>query len=510
MSDGQTTNENPADAHLSTDHLMGNLRARTISSGIVTTFAQGIKFVLTMGSTVFLSRLLSPEDFGLIAMVMTTTGFLKVFKEAGLSVATVQSDKISHAQVSNLFWINILLSGVSTLLVAAASPALAWFYRDSRLIGITLALSTTFLLTGAAVQHLAILNRQMRFKAIAIVEVGGMLAAVIVGILMAKFHCGYWALVVFQITMPAVSLILVWLISKWRPQLPARNSGMRSLLRFGADLTASNFVTSLAAGVDSLLIGRYSGPDQVGLYSRGGALVRRPLDQMMTPISTVFVPVLSRINEQPDRYRRVFMQIYQVTALACFCFVGLCLPLSGPIIYVVLGAKWGAVAPIFASFTAIALFSPLAIFCCSLFESQGRGKDFLWANTAVSIISIASFVVGLPYGATGVALSYAISCVAVQLPVMHYFAGRTGPVTSSDLWLGFFRQLPVLIVVLSTTSAVLHFVASTYSPFGQLIAGVSAGLLAGAAFAWVYSPARECIQGLWVIVADLRGSRKTS
>ena len=504
MNSDLPNNDAPAEQHLSTDHLMGNLRARTISSGVVTVFAQGIKFLLTMGSTVFLSRLLSPSDFGLVAMVMTTTGFLKVFKEAGLSVATVQSDKISQAQVSNLFWINILLSGISTLIIAAASPVLAWFFRDPRLIGITLALSTTFLLTGAAVQHLAILNRQMRFKAIAVVEVGGMLSAVVIGILMAKFDCGYWALVVFQITMPAVSLVLVWLISKWRPQLPSRNSGMRPLLRFGADLTASNFITSLAAGIDSMLIGRFSGPDQVGLYSRGGALVRRPLDQMMTPISTVFVPVLSRLQDQVERYRRIFMQIYQATALLSFAFVGLCLPLARPIINVVLGPKWDAVSAIFAAFTVTALFNPLAIFCCSLFESQGRGKDFLFANTTISITSILSFIVGLPYGATGVAVAYAVSCVAIQLPIMHYFAGRKGPITASNLWLGFVKQVPVFVIVLGATYATLYFVTAAYSPIIQIVTGVLAGLIAGAAFVYVYKPARQCIAGLWLIVRDLR------
>ena len=96
-----------------------------------------------------------PRDFGLVAMVSTVMGFLRIFKDAGLSTATVQREGVTQAQVSNLFWINVAVSGLVTLLVAAAAPAIAWFYREPRLVGITIALSVTFLLAGSVVQHMA-------------------------------------------------------------------------------------------------------------------------------------------------------------------------------------------------------------------------------------------------------------------------------------------------------------------------------------------------------------------
>src|SRR5438132_3297996 len=122
--------------HFKTDHLLTNLRGRTISSVAVTMSAQAAKFTLSMASIVILARLLSPRDFGLVAMVTTVTGFLLVFKDAGLSIATVQREGITHAQVSNLFWINIGISFLSSLVVAALAPLIAAFYHDSRLIRI--------------------------------------------------------------------------------------------------------------------------------------------------------------------------------------------------------------------------------------------------------------------------------------------------------------------------------------------------------------------------------------
>ena len=164
--------------HIKTDHLLPDLKRRTISGGVVTVSAQATKFALSLVSTMILARLLTPRDFGLVAMVTTVTSFLIVFKDAGLSIATVQREKITHAQVSNLFWINLGVSALGALILAALSPIIAWFYHDSRVTPIMLVFSTAFLIAGFRVQHLALLKRQMRFKAIAIIEVGSMATGV--------------------------------------------------------------------------------------------------------------------------------------------------------------------------------------------------------------------------------------------------------------------------------------------------------------------------------------------
>ncbi len=243
--------------------------------------SQGVQFALTLASTMVLARLLIPRDFGLLAMVFTIMGFLRVFKEAGLSTATVQREGITHAQVSNLFWINVAVSGLVSVLVAAMAPVIAWFFREPRLVGITLALSPTFLLTGLAVQHMALLNRQMRFKAIALIQIGSVLAGVLAGIGMAWQGCGYWSLVGLNVTTSAVALLLTWSVCRWRPKFLRRHSGTRSLVHFGANLTAGGFLYSLARGLDGLLIGRFFGAHSLGLYSRAGAMLSRPLEQLM-------------------------------------------------------------------------------------------------------------------------------------------------------------------------------------------------------------------------------------
>src|SRR5256886_15576825 len=187
--------------HFKTDHLLTNLKGHTISSGAVTVSAQGAKFLLNMASTMILARLLMPRDFGLVAMVMTVANFLRVFKDAGLSIATVQRERITHAQVSNLFWVNVAVSVLGSLIVAAAAPVIARFYHNPRLIGVTLILSTTFIISGSTVQHQALLKRQMRFKALALIEVGSMACGVFVGVVMAALGYGYWGFLCSSLSM---------------------------------------------------------------------------------------------------------------------------------------------------------------------------------------------------------------------------------------------------------------------------------------------------------------------
>src|SRR6266404_3174616 len=171
--------------HFATDHLLTNLKGRTVASACVTVAAQGAQFVLNVGSIIILARLLTPRDFGLVAMVTTIIGFFRVFNEAGLSTATVQCDRITHAQASNLFWTNIIVGGTISLILAVGAPAVASFYREPRLISITLALSITFLFTTSTVQHLALLKRRMRFKMIALIQVSSVAAGILTGIVMA-------------------------------------------------------------------------------------------------------------------------------------------------------------------------------------------------------------------------------------------------------------------------------------------------------------------------------------
>ncbi len=492
-----------AEQHLRTDHLLGELRSRTVSGGVITALAQVCKFGLNLISAVVLSRLLLPEDFGLVAMVATVTGFLLIFKDAGLSTATIQKAEITHAQVSNLFWVNVGVSAVLSLIVAGLAPVVAWFYRDQRLVAVTLALAGTFAVSGAVVQHQALLNRQMRFKAIALIDIGSATFGLLVGIAMACLEFGYWSLVGMQLSTVLAQLALTVWISGWRPQRPTRGTGTRSLLHFGVSLTVASVFRRIASGSDSLLIGRWYGAGAVGLYNRGAVLLMRPFDQLISPLEAVFTPVLSRLQDDPGRYRRTFLLVYGAIPMLSFPAAGLFLALSRPLVLVLLGPKWEQVIPIFSWFTVAALYLPLYYAVMWLLNTQGRGKDIMLTGLIFSVSIVISIVAGLPFGVVGVAL--AVSCVGllVRLPVQFYIVGRSGPVSTADLWAVPLRFLPNWAIVFGVTWLARGTLPSACSPILQLCLCTPAGVVAGIIMTLaVPSQRREALR-VWELLKPL-------
>jgi O-antigen/teichoic acid export membrane protein len=466
--------------HLRTDHLLGNLRGRAISGGLVTAAAQAGRFALNLASAVILARLLTPADFGLVAMVATVTGFLRIFKDAGLSTATVQKADITHAQVSNLFWVNVGLSAIMSLVVAAIAPAIAWFYREPRLVNVTLALAITFAASGIVVQPQALLNRQMRYKALAAIDVGSAAFGLLLGIVLARMGYGYWSLVAMQLSTTLTELMLTLWFSRWCPQKPRLRSGTRPMLRLGASLTIADFFRRLTGGCDTLLIGRFYGAGPVGIYSRGVVLLMRPLEQLISPFEAVFVPVLSRLQDQNERYRRTFLQACNGIALLTFPFAALCLGLSPQLVLVLLGPRWVEVTPVFAGFTIATIYLPLYYASMSLLTTQGRGKDIMAMGLIFSVTAVLSVLLGLPFGPVGVALAFSCTGLCVRLPIQFYIAGRHGPVRTRDLWGVALKYLPTWGAVLVATHLTSRCVSSV-GPFAQLCISAPAGLLAGAA-----------------------------
>jgi len=235
----------------------------------------------------------------------------------------------------------------------------------------------------------------------------------------------------------------------------------------------------------------------------------RPLEQFISPVQTVFVPAFSRLQHQPEQYRRTFLRLYHAISLVSLFFTALLLALSRPLTLLVLGARWEKAAPIFAAFTVAALIYPVASAAGWLFTSQGRGKDWLKAITLTSIATVGSFLAGLPFGPVGVALAFSASGIFLQLPIIFHIGGRSGPVHTKDLWVGFLRQFPIWIGVCGAASAVLTTMRSM-SYVAQLGGAASVGLAAGIAIISFYPPARAVVVDLLDALKDWDKFRKTA
>lgn len=486
---------------LTTDHLLLDIGTHAISGGFVTVGAQAAKFVLNLTAAAVLARLLTPREFGLVGMVLGITGLVGLFKELGLSTATVQRDTITQQQISNLFWINVFVSGFLTVITFGLAPLIARFYHDPRVTGIMMVLSLTFVLTGSTVQHLALLTRQMRFRAIAVIEVISMLVSFASACCLAKLGFGYWALVAQQVVDAATSFVLTWHTSGWRPGMPKRNSGVRPMLSFGAHLTIADFIGLLMINSDSILVGRVFGAEPLGFYTRAKVLLARPLQQVLIPINAVLTPVLSRLQSDSERYRRSFMHAYETLALITFSFAAMCLALATPLVLVILGPKWKGVIPLFSAFAIVAISSPLADVALWLFQSQGRGREQLHNHALGGAVNLASYGIGLHWGPLGVIVALAITSITIRMPITYYLAGRRGPVATGDLWTAFFSHLPCWgTVYLATTLG--QMVLKDAAPIVQLLVCGPIGLGAGAVLALMFRRPRQSASYAWNTVRD--------
>lgn len=420
--------------YFDTGHLTSTIASRTARGGVVTMVSHGLKFALSIAATAVLARLLSPQDYGLIGMVAVFTGFVGMFKDLGLSLATVQRAEISYDQISTLFWINIALSAAITAAMVVLAPLIGWFYSEPRLVPITIATAVGFIFGGLAVQHEALLKRQMRFYALSMIAFLSMMIGYAVGIFFAWRGAGYWALVFSQLALLASNALGVWLLCRWRPGRPRRDSGVRSMLSFGGNVTGYALVNYVSKNCDNLIIGRIFGPQPLGLYSKAVQLLGLPTEQINEPLATVSIPALSRLADSPERYRQAYLRIMEKVIMLTMPAVTLMLATSDWLVRIILGSQWNDTAKIFVFMGVAGLFQPLASTGGWLLVSQGRVRDMLRWSMINAPISILSILAGLPWGVVGVAASWSLGRILIANPLLFWFVGRSGPVRMGDFY----------------------------------------------------------------------------
>lgn len=495
--------ERLGEALLAPPDVQADLGGKAIRGSMATLGGQVLLTGLQLGTTVVLARLLSPRDFGLVAMVAVLTTFLSIFRDLGLTHAVVQRGTVTHRQVSTLFWVNTAVTIVLAALVAALSPVVAWFYGEPQLTSLTAALGAVLVLEGLGALHQAILSRRMRFGALAGSAVAGHATGVAVAITVAVLGGGPWALVALAATRAAAYSGLLWRLSGWQPSRPRRRTGVRDLLRFGGGVSGSSVANFVSRNADNVLIGWRWGAQPLGLYSRAYSLLLQPLGQINAPLSRVAIPTLSRLQSDPERYRRAYLRMLSVSLVIATTMVGFAVVVADLVVAVLLGPGWEGAATIFQWLAVAGITQPLTNTIGWLFVTQARTGEMLrWAVISAAL-NVAAFAVGLPFGAVGVAAAYGLFGVFLQAPLVVWYVGRTGPVSAMDL--GRVVRFPLIVAGLVALAAGACRPLLDFAPaILQLAAAAGAGLIAGIALCLTSSPGRRFLGELQVITRSLR------
>jgi PST family polysaccharide transporter len=434
------------------------LGARSANGVAVSILAQGVSIVLQILYAALMARLLTPGDFGVVVLATSITGFVGHFTELGLSAASIQRRELDQNTANALFAVNIAAGLIGMIACFALAAPAAWMFHDPRVFWAVLSLGCTVPIAAAAVQHSALLARNMKWWSIQTIGIASLVVGVLGGVAAAALQAGFWALVAASAATALTRLILLWIACPWRPDWVREWSSARSAVNFGAYLTGFNLTLFLARQVDVILIGWFWGATETGYYSRAYQLMLLPLNAISGPLGGVFIPALSRLQSDPARWRDAFMRVYLVAAIVGCAFASVFIVCADHVINLVYGPNWQETIAIFRwlSWSMICTF-PMGAMAWA-FVSLGNTKAiFHWGLLSLVVLAIV-FALAVPFGPLGMAKAFTIAIWGLTPACFHFALGKS-PVSAgkalieiAPLWIAAFAAAGVGLSVKSATS----------------------------------------------------------
>jgi len=386
----------------------------------MTVFSGGLGLAIQVIATVVLARLLTPRDFGLVAMVTTFSLLFSNFGLNGITEAVVQREEMSHALASTLFWINLGGGLVLTGVFAASGVILARFYGEAQVAPIAAGVSATVFLTSASVLHLALLKRAMLFSSVAGNDIVARAVSVVVSIVFGWAGWGYWALVLGACALPFSTAVGAWYLCRWIPGRPRVVSGTGTMLLFAMHTYGRFSVNYFARNTDNLLVGWRFGAHALGFYKKAYDLFALSAGQLVASTTVVAVSALSRVKDDRVQYRR-----YLLGAMAVMSFVGMGLAgdlalVGKDLIRILLGPGWetaGQILTFFAPGIGIMILYGIHGW---IHLSIGRADRWFRWGIVEWTVTILLFFAGLHWGPEGIAMAWCASFWILTVPAMWY------------------------------------------------------------------------------------------
>jgi O-antigen/teichoic acid export membrane protein len=457
-----------------------------------TLVAQLLSHLVSLVVLASLYHLIVPVDFGLIGMALPVVMFLRIFTSLGMNIATVQSRTLTPALVSTLFWLHLAFGIAMSLVAIVIAPAVAWFYAEPAVALLTVALAGTSIVSALGLQHIALLERNLRLGSAAACRLIGQFAGGVLAISMALAGFGVWALVAQQYVELMALAAVAWYLEPWRPLRPRSGEPVRGTLHLGGYFTATQIVFHLLANVDKILVGFLLGARALGFYSQAFTVMMKPVVVLTTPLTSVILPALSRSAHDHEHYGQIVLAFQRLLAVASFpAAVGMML-VARDAMLVLGGPEWNEAGRLLTVLAAAILAQAFINMAGSIFISSGRWRAMFVASVAMLLILSAGLLVGFDAGRRhgdpmlGVACGYSLTtCVALFLPFMAYCLRLAG--VSLTLWA---RQLarPAVAAlgmggaVYAARSALVQ--ASWLPPLGLLVVQIVVGVGVYAALAW--------------------------
>jgi O-antigen/teichoic acid export membrane protein len=449
----------------SDDQRLGSLAARGALATLLGRFATAL---LRLGSVVLLSRFVSADAFGLYGMVAVVVLLLSPLGTLGFSASTVRRLTLSDRDINAAFWMGLALSFGLTAVTLALSPMLGVFYREPRVVPISLAVAPLFVVTALGSQHEALLRRDLRFVQSATINVLSLGVALVVAVFAGWRHYEAWSLVAMAAVQPTLASVMFWCICPWRPRLPEKGLLSWKAAAFAANVSASETVTVLSRRLDYVVLGHFCGTATLGYYTRAYSLFLGPLGNFTEPFGSVAVPALSRLQSNESRFADLYGELLRALAWACTPLSVAAVIGGGDIVAVALGDDWTQSGRILSALGFGGVFLPVVLSTQWVWIALGRSRDLVaWAVTN-GALTAGCVVAGAHWGAPGVAAGLSLAA-AVAAPTGAVWLALRGRIRARVFWRALGGPFACGSIQAIVATSLLHWTAGAPSPARLLL-----------------------------------------
>lgn len=404
-------------------------------------FNQGITIIVS----IFLARLLLPEDFALIAIVLAVVGIASVFIDFGLTQALIQKQNVKNIHYNSIFWINISLATLLTILCFLSAPLISNFYKIPQLIYLVRVVSFAFILNALGGVHTAMLIKKMEFIQLSKISIISSFVSGILGVSMAFLNYGVWSLVMQYYSAAIVRQILLWGKTKWLPNFQFSWMMIRPLWKFSKNLFISSILNDIFIRIDVFIIGKLFSPASLGFYSRGKSLNQLISTYSSSSLTTVLFPALSKIQDNLEMVKKKVIDFFQLAALISFFLGGLLYVVAQDIIVLMFTDKWLPAVPYFQIMVLTTFAHPLSAIILTPLTSLGKSDVFLKLEVMKKIIFTFTYIFGFSYGIKGFLYAMLISQI-IGVSLNGYYAGKIISWGLKEQWFIMFTNALISIV----------------------------------------------------------------
>ncbi len=355
-----------------------------------------------------LTRLLAPEAFGLVALASVYVALVEIFVDQGFADALIQREDLTDAHRDTAFWVSLALGAVLAGASYAAAPLLARAFGEAALGPVVRGLAPAFVLAALAGVQQALFERALDYRALALRALVAMTVGGGVGVGLAAYGFGVWALVGYQLAERATAAVVLWAASDWRPGLRVTRTAFGDLARFGAHVVGANLLGFLNKRLDNLLIGLVLGPVALGYYEIAYKLLTTGTQLLVGTVSSVAFSTFSRLQGDLPRMRAAFLSAIRVSSVVAFpAFVGAA-AVAPDLVPALFGPGWTPSVRVFQALAGIGVLYALFYFNTAVFLGAGKPGWRLGLSLLNAAANVAVFVVAVRYGIVAVALAFTV------------------------------------------------------------------------------------------------------